>query len=494
MIGQRRIGDNATMVDLDPARLATLRNRDRAVLRHNVRRFMVTPSDELYGADGNTWGYLWDTMFAVMAIAIDDVELADHLFTNYLAGQHPTGMVPHMVMWSSGFPKGMLVADLLWAGYRARARDVDGRPVHTSSITQPPLLAVAAGRILDALPDEPARVAFSRRVGPALMAYHSWLYCERELNDDGLVVTVHPHETGRDDAPSHAALLRAIRLSAPERLLLSPAVQRFGERNRTDLDHGRKDISERSSTDTMARAAELATFRLRILHRRMKRSGRARVPRSHPYLHLDPGFNAILDRANGELARIAAAGAIELAPRLAEAMARTAAGLQLLWDPVARGFRGLDAHGAVSFAAGREIGDLLPIYSDHITDEQTRAIIELLDDEGRFGGAYLPTVDRSSPDYRPNQFWNGPEWPPTTNLVLDGLYRKAVAGHPAARAAALRLGHAALDSAMSDDTLPEYRNSRTGEPRGAHQFSWTAALTINALDLLGRNGDLYFRS
>jgi hypothetical protein len=30
--------------------------------------------------------------------------------------------------------------------------------------------------------------------------------------------------------------------------------------------------------------------------------------------------------------------------------------------------------------------------------------------------------------------------------------------------------------------------------RCPHQFSWTAALTINALDLLGRNGDLYFRS
>jgi hypothetical protein len=75
---------------MDPARLQQLRDRDRTVLMHNVRRFMVTPSDELYGSDGNTWGYLWDTMFAVMAIALDDVELADHLFTTYLAGHTPT--------------------------------------------------------------------------------------------------------------------------------------------------------------------------------------------------------------------------------------------------------------------------------------------------------------------------------------------------------------------------------------------------------------------
>jgi hypothetical protein len=210
---------------------------------------------------------------------------------------------------------------------------------------------------------------------------------------------------------------------------------------------------------------------------------------SHPYLHFDPGFNAILDRANSELARIAEVGQIDLAPRLIEAMARTATGLQLLWDPVARGFRGLDAHGVVTFAAGREIGDILPIYSDHLTDEQISASIALLDDEHRFGGAYLPTVDRSSPDYRPDQFWNGPEWPPTTQLTLDGLYRKAGAGHPAARAAAVRLGHAAIGGALRDDTLPEYRNSLTGEPRGAHQFSWTAALTINVLELLEVHGD-----
>src|ERR1700750_2687629 len=133
--------------------MPSLRERDRALLAHNVRDFMVTPSDDLYGADGNSWGYLWDTMFTVMAIASDDPPQASYLRRNYLAAQHPNGMVPHMVMWSSGFPKGTIVTDVVWQGYRSRRRDLDRRPVKTSPITQPPLLAVAAGRILDALDD-----------------------------------------------------------------------------------------------------------------------------------------------------------------------------------------------------------------------------------------------------------------------------------------------------------------------------------------------------
>ena len=43
---------------------------------------------------------------------------------------------------------------------------------------------------------------------------------------------------------------------------------------------------------------------------------------------------------------------------------------------------------------------------------------------------------------------------------------------------------------MIDDALPEYRNRLTGEPKGARQFSWTAAVTINTLNLLEGHEDL----
>ena len=106
---------------------------------------------------------------------------------------------------------------------------------------------------------------------------------------------------------------------------------------------------------------------------------------------------------------------------------------------------------------------------------------------------------RSPYRQRSNEFGNGPDWPPTTEVIMAGLYRRAASGPGnhlkatqllAVRRAAVRLGHSVLRNAVIDDALPEYRNSLTGEPEGARQFSWTAALTIKALDLLERFEDL----
>jgi hypothetical protein len=475
-------------VDFDRSQLKRLRPRHRAVLKHNVREFMVTPSDELYGADGNTWGYLWDTMFAVMAIASDNPPLAGFLLQNYLKSQHANGMIPHMVMWSSGFPQGWLVTNAVWQGYRHKGFDISGHAFSSSAITQPPLMAVAAGKIVDSLADDSERAAFSRSLISRLIAHHTWLYRERELNDDGLVVTVHPHETGRDDAPSHVRLLRAIPWSLREKVLLSPILQRAYERSRTDVDQGRIELGERSTTDTTLRSAYVAMFDLPAARRAMRRSGAVRIPLSHPYLHFDPGFNAILDRANSELIRLAEVAEATMPPKLLEAITRTASGLQGFWSPADQCFRGIDAHGRVAFSAGQEIGDILPIYSDHITGPQVHAILDLLIDPKQFGGAHLPSVNRSSPDYNPDRFWTGPAWPPTTELTIRGLLEKVdvtPASSQAVRDTALHLLHSAL-LAAADGELPEYRNSLTGEARGARQFTWTAALTINLLDLLDR--------
>jgi hypothetical protein len=481
-----------TLLDFDHGQLDELRARHRTVLRHNVRDFMVTPSDELYGADGNTWGYLWDTAFAVMAIATEDAPLAGYLLRNYLTSQHPNGMIPHMAMWSSSWPQGWLVTNALWHGHRGKSRDLEGRSVRTSPITQPPLLAVAAATISDSLPDDGARNDFSHSVTPSLIRHHRWLYRERELDDDGLVATVHPHETGRDDAPSHVELLRAIAWPRLEKVLLAPHMQRIYEYFRTDIDRGRIDLAERSTTDTTLRAAYVALFDLRATRRAMRRSAQSRVPRSHPYLHFDPGFNAILDTANGDLVRLADIGGIKVPPDLLDAMARTSDGLQRFWSPAEHGFRGIDVHDRVTLRAGQEIGDLLPIYSRHITPAQVGTIVDLLTDPNRFGGPQLPSVSRSSPAYDPDRFWLGPAWPPTTELTIRGLYRQlertdiAAASATMIRRVAVELSDSALRSGLADDDLPEYRDSVTGAPRGARQFSWAAALTVNLLDLLER--------
>lgn len=451
------------------------------VLNNNIRGRFITPSDELYGAGKNNWGYLWDTAFAAMAVASYDAPRGAELLTDFLALQHDNGKIPHMGMWSSTFPKDALATNLNWHAWRFPRHDRAGNRVKTSPITQPPMLAIAAGTIIDQLSGDETRTDFARTVVPKLAAYHAWLYGEREVHDSGLVVTVHPHETGRDDAPSHIDLLKSMPLTRRDKLWLSPLSQRLFETNRTD---GVKNLEERSDTDTVMRAAAVAMFHLLPLHRSLPKQGHQKVPHWHPYQHFDPGFNAILDRANDELRRLAEIAEIPLGPSLTDAMDRTAGGLQHFWDPVAQGFRGLDVHGRVELPANQEIGDLLPIISRHITQPQTEAILRTLTDPAQFGGPHLPSVNRSSPRFDADRFWQGADWPQIRILIMDALQRQT-SDH--ARTLAYELGHSALTTAAADGELPEYRDGQTGKAGGARHFSWGAALVLRSLEIITSN-------
>src|SRR6202007_1506374 len=46
-----------------------------------------------------------------------------------------------------------------------------------------------------------------RLMYPALVAYHQWLYHDRDPHDEGLVLQIHPWETGLDNTPPWMAEL-----------------------------------------------------------------------------------------------------------------------------------------------------------------------------------------------------------------------------------------------------------------------------------------------
>ncbi|HET7320194.1 MAG TPA: hypothetical protein VFI84_01240 [Candidatus Saccharimonadales bacterium] len=436
-----------------------------AVLEHNNRGPYIVPSDEYYGA----CGWQWDTQFAVMGIAAYNLPQARRLFENFLSVQHSDGLVPHMAMWSGGSWETKLAMYWNWHGLRFKQRDTYGNVVKTSPITQPPMPAIAAGEIMDRLGSDAERHDFAQKAVHRLMKYHNWLYEKREINGDGLVAVVHPHETGRDDAPSHVDLLHAIPPTMLERVWLSGLSKCIFQRNRTDK---AANPAERSETETVMRAAALALFRLPAIYR-----NGGTIPADYPYVHFDPGFNAILDHANEELTRLAGVAGVKVGPPLHDAMQRTAEGLQKFWQPESQAFRGIDARGNVSFSPGQEIGDILPIISSHITDAQRTAILQKLLDPEQFGGDLVPSVSRSSERYDADQFWRGAQWPPMVTLVRGGLLRwKNERAHQKAHELAV-----AVLQAAHDNQHPEYRDSDTGEAKGARNFSWAAALVVGLL-------------
>jgi glycogen debranching enzyme len=85
-------------------------------------------------------------------------------------------------------------------------------------------------------------------------------------------------------------------------------------------------------------------------------------------------------------------------------------------------------------------------------------------------------VPPGDPAFDARRYWRGPVWAPVNWLVAEGLARAGLA----VEAASLRDGTLDL---VREAGFGEYFDPLTGAPRGAGDFSWTAAVT---LDLLSR--------
>jgi glycogen debranching enzyme len=103
-----------------------------------------------------------------------------------------------------------------------------------------------------------------------------------------------------------------------------------------------------------------------------------------------------------------------------------------------------------------------------------------LDDDGWWPAFPVPSVRTDAAQFDAARYWKGPTWINTNWLVIQGLRairEVRLAGE--LRARTLRL--------IEQSGFGEYFSPLTGERRGADEFSWTAALTLELLQTAGEN-------
>ena len=144
----------------------------------------TVPSPDTY-----PYQWFWDSCFHAITLSYFDPERAKQELKLLLKGQFKNGMFPHIIYWqrvaNSPFP------DIQW-GKR-----------HTSTITQPPVLAAAVWRIYEATGDED----FVRLMLPHIHAFHRYLFANRDPHKINLVGVINPDESGEDNSPRYDHVL-----------------------------------------------------------------------------------------------------------------------------------------------------------------------------------------------------------------------------------------------------------------------------------------------
>ena len=430
----------------------TFQEQAKAILKANDRGGYTLPTDGLYPFQWN-----WDASVTALGWMTFQPERAWEEMRWLFKGQ-----------WQSGPNDGFLAhinfhvaSDTYFPG--PDEWGTDGAPgtesigTRTSSISQPPLHSTMVrwmwqrANLSTATPAVKAQAETEvRALLPKLLAHHRWWYRARDPKDTGLVVNIHPWETGMDNSPSWDAPLARV----PE-----------ATRAYTRRDLGHVDASMRPPKSFYDRVVYLMDFN------RAQNFDPVSIMAHCPYQVNDIGIISILQRASIDLAALCdefglAADAAEMRVHVA----RTQAAVQALWSPTWQQYVGRDTLTGELLDAPTSAG-LLAIYAG-FSNDVAPTISEWLAETPYA----LPSTRKTYPGFEPLRYWRGPVWLHINMLIGAGLKEQ---GHEAlARDLQARSERLCVVSGFS-----EYYDPLTGQGLGGKSFSWTAATYLHWLQV-----------
>ena len=433
---------------------AQLAEQTKAVLASNDLGTWTRPAPGLYP---HQW--LWDSCFIAIGLAHYNPKRAKQELISLIRGQWRNGMIPHMIFSEEA---NSFTGPHVWQSHISPAAPPG---IETSGITQPPILAEAVWRVGEHM-KKTERLEFFSDMFAALLRYHGWFYRERDLHNDGLVVTIHPWETGMDNTPPwieelmHSAMPLWIKII--HKLRLYPLFDLFRQDTRL------VPASERINT-----SVSLLLFHVQRRLRRKHYDSLEILRRSHFSIN-DVFVNSVLIRNNRILEDIAAELDEEIPVDLRASFKKSEQALEELWYEEDKQYycRNFVTR---EWIKSPYIGGLMPLYSGAISKQRAKVLVKSLKDELRYWTKYpAPSVPISSPSYNHLRYWQGPVWINTNWMLIDGLRQYGFFKEAA------KLKDTVLELVAQHGSR-EYFSAIDGSPSGAKDFSWSAALTLDLI-------------
>ncbi len=422
-----------------------------AVLKENDRGSYTSPA-KLYP---HQW--LWDSAFIAIGLRHIDAERAAEEIASLIRGQWANGMIPNMIFNSASqyrFER---------ESWRSWLSPFAPDSVATSGITQPPILADAVVKVGEKLSKE-YRHEFYRFMFEPLVAYHTWMYAERDPHNEGLTLQIHPYEVGLDNTPPWVLQLyehsRPWWIALIEKLHLQKVVN-FLRRDTRRVNPGQRISSLEALLlwDVVRRLRRKSYDIDKILHR-------------SDFCTQDITFNSILVRNNSQLQLIAKTIRRKMPEDLLAKMKYSEEALEKLYDEPSGQYYSRDfiTHKLILEPS---IGTFMPLYAGSITQTRAEELVKLLKNHRKYWLHHpVPSVPLDSSFFDSDRYWQGPSWTNTNWLIVDGLERYGF--HE--EAADLRT----RSIAMVEKAGPyEYFDPIDGRGLGAANFAWTAALTLD---------------
>ncbi len=408
------------------------------ILQKNDRGGYTVPTARLYPYQWN-----WDSAFVALGFGTFDRERAWTELELLLEGQWQNGMVPSILFRHDDpdyFP-----GPSVW---QTQSMHTPQPPMPSTGVSQPPILACVMRQLVDS--GDNTDLQHASQLFEQTFNWHKWYQTQRSVN--GVVCTVHPWETGRDNCPDWELGLDSMAVDSE----LEPY-------QRMDIKHANPE--QRPSKEQYDKFISIVKFG------REQQWNQRVLTDDGPFLMADPGIHFILLRANKDL--LAIARRLKLTDAIAELETMIDAGeraTDYFWNESLGAFTARNIKTG-EFSNGLSNASVLCFFAGSGSKQQQQLTIEHLQRIQRQVRFLMPSWDPAADMFDAQRYWCGPVWPQMNYLVSMGLEEQ---GYDVL-AKAIRGDMTAL---IRQSGFYECFNPVTGDGCLGTDFSWTAAIWL----------------
>ena len=415
--------------------LIDLDEQARAILKKNDRGGFTIPTARLYPFQWN-----WDSAFIALGIATMDNDRAWLELEMLVEGQAHDGMIPSIIFRNDDddyFP-----GPKIW--------QTNNGEISGTGISQPPVLASVVTHFAKAQGD--AGLQRARALFPRIFKWHRWWHDARTPDGVGVVCTVHPWETGRDNCPDWKIGLRNMQID--------PDLEPY---QRKDIQHANP--TERPSQEEYDKYLSIVKFG------RDHNWDQRLLTNTGPFLMADPGIFFILLRADRDLLWLAEQYGFENeAVEIRNWIAQAEAAADCFWNEEFGAFCAWDVRTG-EFSHGFSNASALCFYADigtPIQREKTITHMKRIAAQTQFGQS---SWDPDAPLFESQRYWCGPLWCQMNYMIAKGLKEQGIAE------LAEKMRHD-LKNVIELSGFYECFDPLSGAGCIGRDFSWTAALWL----------------
>ena len=405
----------------------------KILLGNRKKGYTLPTNNKLYPAQWN-----WDSAFIALGYSYFNIDYALEEIETLLEGQWDDGMVPHILFHdkdTSYFPN-----HTTWKC---------GKNIPSSGITQPPVLAIVLKKIIENNKFNDDQVSRILKILKKIKKYHEWFIKFRDPKKTGLVSILHPWESGYDNSPiwddpmEKVKIEKNLKYKRADNKVINP------DHRPHNIDYDRYVTIKNN---------------LRSIKYNPKKAYKSSF-----FNVVDVGFNSIFLKANKDLVYLLDKFDLDKS-KINKYIKLTKNNFLKLYDKRKKTFFSKDLKNKKKIYIP-SITNYFLLFADFDDDKINRKLIKDLKKHNYKDKYFFSSIRPNHKSFEEKRYWRGPVWINCNWFIYKGLKNKDNLLSKKVKKKTIQI--------IEKKGFHEYYSCKNGQPMGANNFSWTAALYLD---------------